>query len=94
MITPVYDLLSALRPKPARPKKKHPSMMSIGASMLNHAGWLENGINHAESAANATPIDSGSTMISIAILTQIDRMEPLLETDTPYGKQQKKCHRN
>jgi hypothetical protein len=42
----------------------HPSMMSIGGSMLNHAGWLDNVTGHTPSAATATCTAFGSTMIN------------------------------
>ena len=82
---PVQGLRNALRANPARPIKMHPSMMSIGDSMLNHAGWLDERILQVTSPAVATPMICGKTMINNTGKIQIHRTARLLMASTQSG---------
>jgi hypothetical protein len=78
MMIPVQGLSNALRANPARPIKMHPSMMSIGDSMLNHAGWLDERVVQVTSPAVATPMICGRTMINNTGKIQTHRTARLL----------------
>jgi len=57
-------------------------MMSIGDSMLNHAGWLDERILQVTSPAVATPMICGKTMINNTGKIQIHRTARLLMAST------------
>lgn len=65
-------------------------MMSIGDSMLNHAGRLDDIAAQARSPAMATPIACGSIMINNTGIIQANRTKPLLISINRL--QQKRCH--
>ena len=67
-------------------------MTSVGDSMLNQAGGLDNTSNVASSAAMATWAALGNTMISKTGRIKTNRKTHLLYTVMMWYMQQKQCH--